>query len=161
MTTGYTKKYNISTTTAIIVIISLLATPLVMATTTYSITPPQIMAYAQEAEEVQDDGSNVAQSIDQAIVYDLPQHSDTKTLEIQSAPQSEGAAHTGTIDRELTVDPENREGDEPALHREMTKSLPNDRIIFRVVESAPQSSNAAAQAPDGGMINQNTGQLED
>ncbi len=152
MTTNNIINRSSSRLLAILVIAasSLLATSLIIGTFTTTTTQ---MAYA-------DFTATVDQSISQsASGGGVGGH--TKTLDIQSAEPSEGAAHTGEITKSLTVDPENREGDEPALHREMTHILPNDRIMFRVVESAPQSSNAAAEAPDDAMINQNTGQLED
>jgi hypothetical protein len=69
----------------------------------------------------------------------------TKTFERQSAEPSSNAAEV-TISRDLTVEPGQEEDDTPALHREMTRELPNDRTMFRIVESADESSNAVVQS---------------
>ena len=77
-------------------------------------------------------------------IFGNPANNEEGVRQIESAEPSSNSAHRGEITKSLTIDPESGEEDDdtPALHRERTKSLPNDRIIFRVVESAPQSSNA-------------------
>ena len=62
-------------------------------------------------------------------------------VEIEQEAESENGVHTGSIS--VKVEPQGEPDDEPAHRGEITHILPNDRILFRIVESAPQSSNAA------------------
>ena len=126
----------------VVIAASLLATPLVMATYT-SISTTQ-MAYAQELEEEvndDDDGTTAALTMKKEITNPSG-GGEESVINAQSAENSENAAATRESTSSLSV----QEGDDdtPALHREMTLKLPNDRILFRVVESADESSSTAA-----------------
>jgi hypothetical protein len=64
-----------------------------------------------------------------------------KVKEIQSNENSENTAATRESTSSLSV--QEGEDDTPANHREMTFFPPNDRTMFRIVESADASSSAA------------------
>lgn len=74
-------------------------------------------------------------------------------VEIEQEAESRNGVHTGSISIEVQGE---EDGDTPAHRGEITHILPNDRTMFRVVESAPQSSNAAPSISISAQSSTNT-----
>lgn len=88
-----------------------------------------------------------------------PSGGEAWVINAQSNENSENAAATRTSTSSLSV--QEGEDDTPANHREMTFFLPNDRTLFRVVESAEESSSAEAEAENEASVEQDQEQDAD
>ncbi|HEX6252716.1 MAG TPA: hypothetical protein VFZ55_00720 [Nitrososphaera sp.] len=109
----------------LVMVVAFLAVAVSGAISSVSMQP----AYAQEATAL-------------TMEKEITNPSGEEGIDIQSAENSENAAARRTSTSSLSV--QEGEDDTPANYREMTLKLPNDRTLFRIVESADESSGAAA-----------------